>query len=132
MLKRATDKGKADWCMAKNEGVELNYVCGATTTFSFDLCLVVNCGNGGAGWEGYAIYLCMDERWSEYCKQRRYSLPRPIPCGSWSGVTSWTGSGWTPDKKALPGNLTNISIQRGTLGRAITNGRNPFMLSMHI
>ena len=40
------------------EGIELNYTLGSTTTYQFDLCNVINCGQSGELWRGYDLYVC--------------------------------------------------------------------------
>ena len=47
-----------DAWLEKWGGVTVDYVKGSHTSYSFDLCKVINCGRDPSSWTGYDVYLC--------------------------------------------------------------------------
>ncbi|MGL5074005.1 MAG: hypothetical protein ACRC61_22425, partial [Aeromonas salmonicida] len=47
-----------DLCLKRYGGIELNYTQGSTTSFTFDLCIVIKCGGQNSSYRGYDVYLC--------------------------------------------------------------------------
>lgn len=58
-LKRPKRKvsGKGDECLSAYNGIELNYVKGSTSSFTFDLCDVNNCKEASSSWRGYNVWV---------------------------------------------------------------------------
>lgn len=44
-----------DLCLQTYGGIELNYTKNSTTSFTFDLCSVINCGGRNRSWRGYVL-----------------------------------------------------------------------------
>ncbi len=49
---------KEDACVQYYRGIELEYTNGSTSSFTFDLCSVINCRGLNSSWRGYDVYLC--------------------------------------------------------------------------
>lgn len=43
--------GKGDECLSRNNGIELNYVKGSTSSFMLDLCDVIKCTGASSRWK---------------------------------------------------------------------------------
>ncbi len=59
---------KEDACVQYYRGIELEYTNGSTSSFTFDLCSVINCRGLNSSWRGYDVYLCQlgypgNQRW---------------------------------------------------------------------
>lgn len=59
--------GKKDECLSTYGGLELDYVNGSTTSFTFDLCDVLKCGGADSSWRGYNVWICWDYAVDTHC-----------------------------------------------------------------
>lgn len=122
--------GKRDRCLSTYKGIELDYIKGSTSSFTFDLCEVINCKGTNSSWRGYDVWVC-----SHPMICTRGGSPRSSPgihrsvrtytAGQWcfwNSVVSWTGAGWQPQ---VPENLKGIAIQRD-----FSASQNPVTLSL--
>ncbi|MEQ2219908.1 hypothetical protein XENOCAPTIV_028902 [Xenoophorus captivus] len=114
-------------------GLELNYMLGATTTFQFDLCEVIDCGQNPTVWRGYDVYLCGSPIIQADCAKGRpvcsfmhcHSL-----CEGWEHVLAYTGR-WTPTYTyGYQDTAKQISLVRNALTHNTPGGVNPLFLSM--
>lgn len=124
--------GKKDGCLSTYGGLELDYVKGSTTSYTFDLCEVINCNGANGSWRGYDVWVCSH---SYICTRggNPYSTRgiRPVLASytagqwcapGWGNVVSWTGVGWEPH---VPEGLRGIAIQRD-----FSAAQNPITLSL--
>ncbi|KAK0149007.1 Endogenous retrovirus group V member 2 Env polyprotein [Merluccius polli] len=100
-------------------GIELNYTLGSTTTYQFDLCNVINCGQGGELWQGYDLYIC-GFPWG-------YPTVNPW-CGTWGDVIASSSPHWQPTGYWY--NDIDLSTKVKFWRRSPVGGRNPVQLSL--
>lgn len=111
--------GKGDGCLSAYNGIELDYVKGSTSSYTFDLCEVIDCKGANSIWRGYDVWVCSHP---DICTRggNPYSTRgiRPVLASytagqwcapGWGNVVSWTGVGWQPH---VPEGLKGIAIQR--------------------
>ncbi|MGL5596702.1 MAG: hypothetical protein ACRDDA_00940, partial [Aeromonas sp.] len=126
-VKRSTPP-QGNPCARKYGGIELNYTKGATTSFTFDLCAVINCGQRNSSWRGYDLYLCAPPAVVEDCEEGG-THPWSTICSDWGQVTKWTGGSWAPNPHYLSsqqrGWWDKVSFQRDFSAR-----QNPVTLSL--
>lgn len=99
--------GKTDECLSTYGGLELDYVNGSTTSFTFDLCDVFNCKGASGNWRGYNVWICWDYSVSTHCE--RGNRPYDGWCRNWNQVKGYTGENWEPSELG-PGN--ELKLQR--------------------
>uniref|UniRef100_A0AAZ1X4A5 Uncharacterized protein n=1 Tax=Oreochromis aureus TaxID=47969 RepID=A0AAZ1X4A5_OREAU len=124
--------GKRDGCLSAFNGIELDYVKGSTSSYTFDLCGVINCKGANSSWRGYDVWVC-----SHPAICTRGGNPhsargiRPVLASytagqwcipGWGKVVAWTGVGWQPH---VPEGLKGIAIQRD-----FSASQNPITLSL--
>ncbi|XP_065328147.1 uncharacterized protein LOC135933842 [Pelmatolapia mariae] len=124
--------GKRDGCLSAYNGMELDYVKGSTSSYSFDLCEVIKCKGANSSWRGYDVWICSHP---DICT--RGGNPhssrgiRPVLASytaghwcipGWSNVVAWTGVKWEPH---VPEGLKGIAIQRD-----FSASQNPITLSL--
>ncbi|KAK0143623.1 hypothetical protein N1851_018253 [Merluccius polli] len=97
--------------LLKYGGIELNYTLGSTTTYQFDLCNVINCGQSGELWQGYDLYIC--------------GLPWGYPTGD---VIASSSPNWQPTGYWY--NDIDLSTKVKFWRRSPVGGRNPVQLSL--
>lgn len=109
--------GEKDECLSTYGGLELDYVIGSTTSFTFDLCDVVNCRDAGSAWRGYNVWLCWDYSVSTHCE--RGNRPYDSWCRNWDQVRGYTGQNWEPLEL---GSENELKLQRdfSPSGNALT------------
>ena len=100
-------------------GIELNYTLGSTTTYQFDLCNVINCGESGELWRGYDLYVC-GFPWGGPTVNRW--------CGSWGDVIASSSPNWQPTGYLCNG--IDLSPKVKFWRRSPVGGRNPVKLSL--
>lgn len=115
--------GKINTCLNYYGGVELDYVTGSTTSFTFDLCAVINCG--GQNYRIYDIWVCYQLSFNRYCQQGWTRLSGRC---AWSEVVGHTGN-WKPQSQnqegwgdrfysqrdfRIPQNLVTLSLGKWT------------------
>ncbi|KAL3979315.1 bone morphogenetic protein 1 [Sarotherodon galilaeus] len=90
--------GKGDECLSTYNGIELNYVKGSTSSFTFDLCDVVKCTGASSSWRAYDVWVCnhpmicsRSPSWGSHI----HTYVAGQWC-AWENVVSWTGVGWQP------------------------------------
>lgn len=115
--------GHSDQYLHKFGGISLNYTKGSYTTFKFDLCNVIFCGDQQQLWNGYDVYLCLVAT----------PLPTGTPCPGW-GQVWWNTrpNGWI--YQLSPSNSlfhfkSKISFHRGSYTSGSTSF-NPLTLSL--
>ncbi|KAL3978873.1 hypothetical protein ACER0C_019935 [Sarotherodon galilaeus] len=120
--------GKGDECLSMNNGIELNYVKGSTSSFTFDLCDVIKCTGASSSWRAYDIWVCNHPMicfrkavWGPSWGKHVYTYITDQWC-AWQDVVGWTGVGWQPD---VPQGLKGIAIQRD-----YSVSQNPVTLSL--
>uniref|UniRef100_A0A667WGX6 Envelope protein n=1 Tax=Myripristis murdjan TaxID=586833 RepID=A0A667WGX6_9TELE len=98
-----------DFCLKKYGGLELSYTLGTNVTFQFDLCKVIKCGRSPGAWRGYDVYLCGNNI-----------------------VWTWTGPHWQPHPSYARdiGKTKKVTLVRGQLQAAQTDGSNPLLMSI--
>lgn len=114
--KRATKEG-VDKCIAKYGGIELDYVKGSTTSFTFDLCSIIQCGGRNSSWRGYDVYLCQlgypgNQRW----------------CPTWDHVLQATNRDFQPKKTSSEGKAKLAGYLK--LQRDFSSTQNPITMSI--
>lgn len=82
-------------CLSHHGGIEVNYVKGSTTSFTFDLCTVINCKGKNGKWRGYDVWFCYLPVASRLCSQ---GIVLRDACGAWGFVRPYTGYNWTPTR----------------------------------
>uniref|UniRef100_A0A669CZZ1 Uncharacterized protein n=1 Tax=Oreochromis niloticus TaxID=8128 RepID=A0A669CZZ1_ORENI len=112
--------GKKDECLSTYGGLELDYVNGSTTAFTFDLCDVINCKGASSGWRGYNVWVCWDYAVNTHCE--RGSRPYESWCRNWNQVRGYTGENWEPPEVGLENELR--------LQRDYSSSQNPLTLSL--
>ncbi|KAL4009161.1 hypothetical protein ACER0C_003013 [Sarotherodon galilaeus] len=124
--------GKRDGCLSAYNGIELDYVKGSTSSYTFDLCGVINCNGANSSWRGYDVWVCSHP---DICTRggnphssrgirpvlASYTVAQWCAPG-WGKVVSWTGVGWHPH---VPEGLKGIAIQRD-----FSAAQNPITLSL--
>lgn len=111
-LKREVS-GKGDECLSTYNGIELNYVKGSTSSFTFDLCDVIKCAAASSSWRTYDVWVCNHPMicsshayWSPSWGKHIHTYTAGQWC-SWENEVGWTGVGWQPN------------VQEGLQGRVI-------------
>uniref|UniRef100_A0AAZ1WXB9 Uncharacterized protein n=1 Tax=Oreochromis aureus TaxID=47969 RepID=A0AAZ1WXB9_OREAU len=112
--------GKKDECLSTYGGLELDYVNGSTTSFTFDLCDVVNCKGASSSWRGYNVWVCWDYSVSTHCE--RGNRPYDGWCRNWNQVRGYTGENWEPSEL---GPENELKLQRD-----YSPSKNPLTLSL--
>ncbi|KAL4008993.1 hypothetical protein ACER0C_002845 [Sarotherodon galilaeus] len=124
--------GKRDDCLSAFNGIELDYVKGSTSSYTFDLCEVINCKGANSSWRGYDVWVCSHP---DICTRggNPHSTRgiRPVLASytagqwcipGWGNVVAWTGVRWQPH---VPEGLKGIAIQRD-----FSASQNPITLSL--
>uniref|UniRef100_A0A669DLH2 Uncharacterized protein n=1 Tax=Oreochromis niloticus TaxID=8128 RepID=A0A669DLH2_ORENI len=124
--------GKRDGCLSAYNGMELDYVKGSTSSYTFDLCEVINCKGANSSWRGYDVWVCSHPNVCTRGGNPHSSRGiRPVLASytaaqwcapGWGNVVSWTGVGWQPQ---VPEGLKGIAIQRD-----FSTAQNPITLSL--
>lgn len=112
--------GKRDECLSTYDGIEVDYVNGSTTSFTFDLCDVFNCKGANSSWRGYNVWVCWDYAVSTHCERVR----RPFDswCRNWNQVRGHTGENWVAPEQ---GQGNELKLQKD-----YSPTQNPLTLSM--
>ncbi|MGL5101230.1 MAG: hypothetical protein ACRC6N_01500, partial [Plesiomonas sp.] len=111
---------KRDFCLNRYGGIELNYTKGTTTSLTFDLCNVINCGGKNSSYRGYDIYLCNDAMVQMQCEVR--GRADNSWCGSsWGDTVKYTRT-WEP--------YQNKHWEEVDLQRDYSMSQNPLTLSI--
>lgn len=85
---------RSDPCLSHYGGIEVDYVRGSTTAFTFDLCSVIKCGYDRASWRGYEVWICHDLQQTGACIIGHPTILGRYPCPVWDMVTAYTAPGW--------------------------------------
>lgn len=93
--KRSLDDGEG-FNHPKCQGLELEYILGQPTSFTFDICSVIDCGTDPNSWRSYDVYICFDYTVHRQCVTRGNTGALQQWCRTWGSVTHWTGSYWDP------------------------------------
>lgn len=88
----------SDPCLSHYGGIEVDYIRGSTTAFTFDLCSVIKSGEDRSSWRNYEIWTCHDSELTEFCLLGRPTDLRRSQCPDWVMVTAYTGPGWEPSR----------------------------------
>lgn len=107
-------------CLLHYGGIEVDYVRGSTTAFTFDLCSVIKCGDDSASWRGYEVWICHDLQLTGACLIGHPTVLGRYPCPVWDMVTAYTAPGWDS-----PGRWEGFAIQRD-----FSNSQNPITMSI--
>ncbi|MEQ2166892.1 hypothetical protein GOODEAATRI_033130 [Goodea atripinnis] len=131
--KRFTRVKPRDACIQAHGGLEFNYTLGATTTFQFNLCDVINCGNNPAGWRGYDAYLCADPVVQIKCHEKGTTCDWFMCenlCEHWGLGVAYTGF-WTPTfTYGYTEQAQKVTLVRQAFTQRTTGGVNPLLLTM--
>ncbi|XP_076739763.1 uncharacterized protein LOC105941227 isoform X1 [Maylandia zebra] len=111
---------KPDPCLEYYGGIEVDYVRGSTTAFTFDLCSVIDCGKDQTSWRGYEVWTCHDIRFTNACLIGKPTATGYTPCEEWDMVTGYTLPGWD-----TRGRWEGFAIQRD-----FSNTQNPLTMSI--
>uniref|UniRef100_A0A669EJ41 Uncharacterized protein n=1 Tax=Oreochromis niloticus TaxID=8128 RepID=A0A669EJ41_ORENI len=124
--------GKRDDCLSAYNGIELDYVKGSASSYTFDLCEVIDCEGANSSWRGYDVWMCShpyvctrggNPHSSRGIRPVLASYTAAQWCApGWGNVVSWTGVGWQPQ---VPEGLKGIAIQRD-----FSTAQNPITLSL--
>lgn len=116
-----------DYCLRTFGGIELTYENGSTTSFTFDLYGVIDCGGDDSSWKDYHIYLCADHALNSMCEQNKYWSESW--CDSWSSVVKYAGL-WVPDVQREKG-YEAVWKKQNQLQRYFSPTKNPVTLSLN-
>ncbi|KAL3971446.1 H/ACA ribonucleoprotein complex subunit 4 [Sarotherodon galilaeus] len=124
--------GTKDGCLSRYKGLELDYVKGSTSAYTFDLCEVINCKGANSSWRGYDVWVCSHpdictRGGSPHSSRGSHAVLGSYTAGQWcipgwGNVVGWTGVGWQPQ---VPEGLKGIAIQRD-----FSASQNPITLSL--
>lgn len=84
--------GKWEECLSTYGGIEVDYVNGSTTSFTFDLCDVFDCKGANSSWRGNDVWVRWDYAVSTHCEWGRQ--PFDSWCRNWNQVRGYTGENW--------------------------------------
>lgn len=118
--------GKADQCLSYYGGIEVDYVKGSTTAFTFDLCEVINCQGENSSWRGFDVWACYSPAVDIDCVEKGWTNFSPL-CSGWGNVRGYTGPYWTPHqlKEPYKTRWSNFKIQRD-----FSPAQNPITISI--
>uniref|UniRef100_A0AAY5K8F6 Envelope glycoprotein n=1 Tax=Esox lucius TaxID=8010 RepID=A0AAY5K8F6_ESOLU len=116
---------KEDACLKQGGGIELDYIKGSHTAFTFDLCSVIACGRYNGSWRDYNLYVCHTPDVDRMCGLMG-RLPGERWCPGWDEVRAYTGQ-WQPGLPRGP-NATMWSSFK--FQRDFSSSQNPLTLSV--
>uniref|UniRef100_A0AAY5L3N3 Uncharacterized protein n=1 Tax=Esox lucius TaxID=8010 RepID=A0AAY5L3N3_ESOLU len=106
-------------------GIELDYIKGSHTAFTFDLCSVIACGRYNGSWRDYNLYVYHTPDVDRMCGLMG-RLPGERWCPGWDEVRAFTGQ-WQPGLLWGP-NATMWSSFK--FQRDFSSSQNPLTLSV--
>lgn len=67
--------GKSDECLDYYGGIELDYVKGSTTSYTFDLCAVIKCKGLNSSWRVYDVWVRYNPMVDIECNNQKLGYP---------------------------------------------------------
>lgn len=97
MSKKYREVRKKDDCLSYYGRIEVEYVKGSTTGFTFDLCEVINCKGQDSLWRGFNVWACYSPAVNSECLNGG-STPFNHLCSDWGNVVQY----WSPHPMREP------------------------------